>query len=313
MRSPNHLAIKKQCLESIKAIVEKHQLGTLKTIRQDTEGWVNPCFFVNDEFVVRFNARDPHLPKYQRERTIYDLLRSSSIPVPQTVILDIDKDVSPYDLLISGLLPGKNLEFEWKGLDLDHKKRLAFRAGQILEKIHCVHLGYFGEIANQGPFERSSSWKATIKLRFDYLLFLSNRSHVFSDQEESLLRSIFEENLEKIADLKHASLVHGDFHFGNLLFENEEITGVVDFEWSFAGDPLYDLIFWRGANETYPESEASFLMGYGKEGFSKEEIKRMAFYQMIKNIELSTVAKCHFPKEEALSYKETSLRQASSL
>ena len=37
------------------------------------------------------------------------------------------------------------------------------------------------------------------------------------------------------------TLVHGDFRIGNMLVDGDELTGVLDWEFARAGDPLYDL------------------------------------------------------------------------
>ncbi len=87
MRSPNHLEIKKRCQESIAPLIAKYQLGTPTQFVIDDAGWVNPCIFVNDAFVFRFNARDPNLPKYQREKIAFELLKDTNVPVPHKVTI----------------------------------------------------------------------------------------------------------------------------------------------------------------------------------------------------------------------------------
>lgn len=42
-------------------------------------------------------------------------------------------------------------------------------------------------------------------------------------------------------EISETTLVHGDFRIGNMLVEDEAITGVLDWEMSRVGDPLYDL------------------------------------------------------------------------
>jgi len=83
----------------------------------DTEGWVNPCFFVNKSFVFRFNARDPSLPKYQREFFVFNFLKNSHVPVPKTVYLDDSKEYIEFDVLITEILPGAiSSKLRWSGM-----------------------------------------------------------------------------------------------------------------------------------------------------------------------------------------------------
>ena len=138
----------------------------------DTEGWVNPCFFVEAEesWVVRCNARDPSLPKYQRDKIVFDLLKKNGLPVPEVVYLDDSKAVSSFDVLISSRVEGRNLESDWKELKIDQKEHLASKAGELLKKNHSIQFDFFGEISNKGPLPQTKSWFEYLKVKLDYHL-----------------------------------------------------------------------------------------------------------------------------------------------
>src|SRR4051794_13295790 len=106
MRTPDHVEVKAKCQAAIPALMKKHGLGEVKSLKLDENGWVNPCFFVNGTHVIRFNARDPHLPKFQREKVAFDRARAAGIAVPQSVLLDDSKEHIAFDALISHQLPG---------------------------------------------------------------------------------------------------------------------------------------------------------------------------------------------------------------
>jgi aminoglycoside phosphotransferase (APT) family kinase protein len=290
-----------------------HHLGLPRVVRVDEIGWVNPCIFVNDAYVFRFNARDPKLPKYQREKFAFDRLRENGVPVPRQVILDDSKSLLPYDVLITNLLPGRNLEADWSALETPLKDRLATEAGQILQEIHKVKLPAFGEIGGRGPLPKSASWFAYLQAKLSMHLREASELHVFD--EDSNLLFVQKLNLREslMAEITSAKLIHVDYHFGNLLYHDEKITGVFDFEWALAGDPLYDLCRWVGDEEEWDGSRVPFLKGYGIENFRPPEAERIKIYQMIRNIELCVVAQLHFEESEATAFRETTLAQASKL
>lgn len=60
MRIQNHTEIREKCKATIPVLAEKFKLGKVNDIQPSDNGGVNPCFFVNDEFVIRFNVRDPN-------------------------------------------------------------------------------------------------------------------------------------------------------------------------------------------------------------------------------------------------------------
>jgi aminoglycoside phosphotransferase (APT) family kinase protein len=313
MRSPNHLEIKKRCQESIPQLMAKHQLGIPTRVVVDEAGWVNPCIFVNDEFVFRFNARDPNLPKYQREKIAFELLKGTDVPVPHAVILDDSKTVAPYDVLITERLHGRNLEHDWSGLQAQQKSELAKNAGQLLTKISSVQLPFFGELSGRGPLPQTQSWFEYLSAKFAFHINESCTLGIFTEPSIQMFSAALENRQSILNEVDSAKLVHVDYHFGNLLYDDQKITGVFDFEWAFAGDPLYDYCRWTQAEEEWPGSRHAFLQGCDRDNFTKSETDRMALYQMIRNIELCVVAKLHFDEGEALSFKETTLTQASKL
>ena len=113
----------------------------------------------------------------------------------------------------------------------------------------------------------------------------------------------FQLNFKILDSIVQRTLVHGDFHFGNLLFEGDKIVSILDFEWSCAGDPLMDLISHiNDMDAKWSESQIGFHKGHGLQGFSENELIRMKVYNMIKNIELCVVAKKFIPEDEAREF-----------
>lgn len=313
MRSHNHLEIKKRCQESIPTLMAKYQLGVPTAIIVDDAGWVNPCFFVDDAFVFRFNARDPNLPKYQRGKIAFELLIGADVPVPRKVILDDSRTEAPYDVLITERLSGRNLEIDWQGLKSPQKQELARHAGELLTKISAIDLPFFGELSGSGPLPQSQSWFDYLSAKLELHLREARSLGIFAESSDQLFLATLRKRRLVLEEVDSAKLVHVDYHFGNLLYDGDRITGVFDFEWAFAGDPLYDYCRWIQVEEEWPGSRVAFLQGCGHETFSKSELARMALYQMVRNIELCVVAKLHFDEAEALSIKETTLAQVSTL
>lgn len=313
MRTPRQLEIKDLCRRSIEPLMEKHRLGPVKKIVMDEAGWVNPCFFVNDLFVIRFNARDPSLPKYQREKSAFDLLRSTGVPVPAKVLLDESKISAPFDVLITELIPGRNLESDWAVLDSCQRKTLARDAGEKLVKMSVVELPFFGELGSTGPLPRASNWIDYLDAKLSLHLKEADGLSIFDPQTIEKFWAVFRHCEPALSEVVRARLVHVDYHFGNLLYVGDKVTGVVDFEWAFAGDPLYDYCRWSQETEEWPESRAAFLEGCGRKSFSGSELERLKFYQMLRNIELCIVAKLHFDSAEAESFKDATLLQVGEL
>ncbi len=302
MRAPNHLEIKAICKSSINKIVENLTLPSPQKILMDDQGWVNICFFIDDSVVIRFNARDVHLPKFHREKVAFDILKGK-LPVPDCLVLDDSRTLAPFDYMVCKKIEGKNIEQNWSHLSDKIKNSLSFQAGQVLSQIHSVELNYFGEISGRGPFPKTKTWTEYLAFILDYHLEEAMGLSLFTNEKRHSFLTSFKNHAEIFDEFENPMLIHGDFHLGNLLYNQEKITGVLDFEWALAGDPLFDMSNQlREMDKTWPGSQESFNRGYGIKMFSDEDLKKMKVYAMIKNIELCVVAKKFFSEQEALEY-----------
>lgn len=302
MRAPNHLEIKAICKKSINKIVDSLALPTPQEILMDDQGWVNICFFIDDSVVIRFNARDIQLPKFHREKVAFDILKNK-LPVPDCLVLDDSRTLAPFDYMVCKKIEGKNIEQSWAHLSEKLKSVLSFQAGQVLSQIHSVELNHFGELSGNGPFPKTNTWTEYLAFILNYHLEEAMALSLFTAEKRNSFLNSFKNHAHMFDKFETPKLVHGDFHLGNLLSDQEKITGVLDFEWACAGDPLFDMSNQlREMDKTWPGSQENFNQGYGIKMFSEEDLKKMEVYAMIKNIELCVVAKKFFSEEETLEY-----------
>jgi aminoglycoside phosphotransferase (APT) family kinase protein len=305
MRSPNHLEVKENCRAAIQKIMAQSKLGSVDKVIFDDQGWVNVTAFVNDDFVMRFNARDIQLPKFQREQAVFNLLKGT-VSVPELLLFDDSKIIVPYDYMICKKIPGKNLEQNWTDLSEQDGNLLAYQAGEILAKIHSIKSNEFGEVSALGPFPRTKNWGEYLRFILNYHLNEAMELKLFSSTVQKKFLDFFEARLKLLDSVTSPQLVHGDFHLGNLLFVDQKITGVLDFEWSLFGDPLFDISNnLRDMDSRWPGSQEAFNKGYGIKDFSDEEINRMKVYTMVKSIELCVVAKKFFSEAECNEFVQT--------
>ncbi len=309
MRTFDHLEIKKECRNSVLQIMAHSDLGAVEKIVFDDQGWVNVTAFVNDSLVFRFNARDAHLPKFHRERVAFELLKGIA-PVPELVLFDDSRSISRFDYMVCKRIAGRNTEENWKALSSEERESLAFQAGQLLCRIHSVTVSEFGELSERGPFPKTRFWEEYLRFTFNYHLSEAMELNLFSQTTRKRFLDFFESHVQSFSSVLGPRLIHGDFHFGNLLCLEGAITGVMDFEWASAGDPLWDICnHLMDMESKWPGSQDAFNRGYGMRGFTQDEMGRMKIYSMIKKIELCVVAKKFFPKPEWKKSVLTAIKQ----
>jgi len=107
-------------------------------------------------------------------------------------------------------------------------------------------------------------------------------------------------------------ICHGDANLGNYLFDDEQVSAVVDWEMAFLGAPECDLTFLAAGNEilqgdvtplegalTYPEMKAEY------ERVSGRPLRHMAYFELFTAFRIAVInvlAMKHFPPEVLQSF-----------
>jgi aminoglycoside phosphotransferase (APT) family kinase protein len=67
-------------------------------------------------------------------------------------------------------------------------------------------------------------------------MFLAACERLFDERDFGRLTVATEAVLPTLDAVQESRLVHGDYHFGNLLHDGTDIAGILDFEWAMASD-----------------------------------------------------------------------------
>lgn len=278
--------------ENIQEIFNKYGLGKIKKITYAKSGVVNPCLFINDDFVLRVNVRDSNIPKFRREKIAFQKLKGK-VPVPKIVILDKTRKILPYDYLITEKISGKeakNLIGELKG---DEKKKIAIQAGINLAKIHKIKFKKFGDVQTH-TFGEYRDWGDYILNKTKKHLEEIKQLKILDKVERKQIMNIFVKNKDLFSNVKTPRLNHGDFSFENIVCKNGKITGIFDFEWALSGDPEFDFRYL----DEFKDLQKYVLEGYKKiRKLSPSFNRKILFYKLLLNLELVSVAKLHWNKK----------------
>ncbi len=288
MRKRDQEQVRERCHRSLTALLEP--LGRVPgTVRADNEGWVNVVLFV-DDLVVRFNVRDPQWPKIAREAEAYRLMGAAGLPVPEVLHVDTSRSVCPYDAMVLSRMPGMSLERRWKDLESAPRETLAVEVGALLRTVHAIRPGGFGELALPAG-ERHATFATYIDALRELRVADALRVGAIEEQHAARVRAAFAAAGDALAEVGAASLVHGDYHFGNVLVEGGRVTALLDLEWSRAGDPLEDLCIAAEVDQFCPGARTPVAAGYldGRE-LTEQEQARFRLHRCLRNLEMCEVA-----------------------
>ena len=163
--------------------------------------------------------------KAEREATVIHWLQEEGLPVPNVHVME---QGARGDVLVERRLPG----LIW--FDIDHTFARAIDPyvelyAQLLAKVHNMEV----------PFAvQSVVPHVTILNVLDTLRGWANHA------KDTNLLSVIDlvaaeaENVEEVAP----ALLHGDYHFANVLLDDGTISGIIDWEFAAYGDPRWDVV-----------------------------------------------------------------------
>ena len=257
-------------------------------------GHSNLTFAVTDARGRRWVLRRP--PLAARLATAHDVgreyramsaLQDTPVPVPPMVGYCADDSVIGQPFFVMGYVEGHvlhDVDAVERHLPRDARRHAAEHMVDVLADLHAVDpdavgLGELGR--REGYVERQLRRWAT------------QWEHVRT-RDLPVVERVHERLIEDVPEQGPATIVHGDFRFGNTLTTSEgDCAAVLDWELCTLGDPLADLgwflHYWElpgepgGVNETAPTRAGGFpsreevVERYAER--SGRDLSRLAYYQ----------------------------------
>ncbi len=224
---------------------------------------------MRESFVLRLYTRDPHACR--TEVDLYALVQDH-VPMPAIYYADVEGELmgTPYTLrawvegtpLAELLSTGGKQELEGAG----------YYAGRVLAAIGRYtfpEAGFFGPDLNIA--EPLLLGPASFLAMLDDWLFHSLAGQRLGDEPTARLWRFVQTHAPLLAGTQGVSaLVHGDYKASNLLVRKQsdvwEVAAVLDWEFAFAGTPLFDLaILLRHERADSPLTQA-VARGYADAG-----------------------------------------------
>jgi aminoglycoside phosphotransferase (APT) family kinase protein len=213
------------------------------TLRQLAGGWSRHTLLVSagepvagEAFVVRVKPPGALLETdLVREYRLYTELARSDVPVPTPYGVDPAADTplgGPYFVMdwLPGTAPNTWQRKERAELERDWAE--GGRLGtELVETVSRIHAMPTAELGFLGP---PRSFAACVAVWQEVY------------EKQRLVRDpVVEETIAWLRDREPdpvpPALVHGDYRIGNTMVDDGRITGVVDWELAYLGDPRYDL------------------------------------------------------------------------
>lgn len=237
-------------------------------------GEINQAFEIdsgNQSLIVRIN-REPN-SSFDQEVWAISQCRQNNIPAPEILLTGTFKENNNiFSYCVQTKASGIQLDrggFDFHTLPKDQLPKIIASAGQTLFKIHQIKTQGFGHLNGQGQGKRK-----TLSEQLTKNLMLADRyqqifhKHQINDALLSNVLSFIEKEIVTIPEIQPV-LNHGDYGPKHLFFENQNITGVIDWGEVSGNTPLVDIAEWDyWYNDEFPTQW--LLLGYSDKNVSKQ-------------------------------------------
>jgi aminoglycoside phosphotransferase (APT) family kinase protein len=220
-------------------------------------------------------APDPAAPGLAHE---HDLIRTEAmfyratrgrIPVPEVVHADDE-------YLLMTECPGENWysQRDQLGRDQTGRDRLRTELGGIVAALHEITGTSFGYPQNPP----AATWRAAFTGMMADALDDAERYAVPLPWPVDQIRALIADRGDLLDAVETPVLVHFDLWDGNVLLHEGRITGLVDGERAFWGDPVAEFVSLSLFGDI--QDDEAFLAGYGGPGFDAGTRRRLAMYRV---------------------------------
>jgi aminoglycoside phosphotransferase (APT) family kinase protein len=238
-------------------------------------------------------APDPRLELLTHEvdlmRTevdFYDRAGAVGVPVPRVAFVDFSRTVLDTDYVFLSLIPGIPLNVAAEQLSTSELAALRAELAGITARLHAVRGPAFGY-----PLRGSNSWQPTWRAAFCAMVddLLADALRLDSELPMPVARigELIHHNADALDTVEHPALVHFDLWDGNVFVEPTgkagwRVTGLIDGERAFFGDPVAELVSLTLLRD--PTNEPEVLAGYAAGGGTPIELtddgvrRRLALY-----------------------------------
>lgn len=214
------------------------------------------------------DGRTPLLT-YERDmlRSEHDMLRLlelvKGVPSPRVLVADFSRAHVEVDVVVTDFMPGTPWDTVLDTMSPEANERAYHEVGAILAALKDVRGRRFGYPARD--FELGGdTWPEFVNLLFETVVADAAEWEV--DIEADRVLAALELAQEALAEVTEPLAVHNDLWHGNVLLtpQTGEVHGVVDFERTLFGDPIWEFV---GAESHTPgPTTPALLAGYEAAG-----------------------------------------------
>lgn len=225
------------------------EAGIEGTLEEVETGNVSQTYRVGDDHYLQASNINPE--NLRRGMLALESQQETDIPVPEVIYSDLDEPV-----LVTRAVPGESIG--------QKDEEEAYRdAGRVMAEIHDQNFDSYGLMTvEDGEMVPSGGDNWANSLSTLYHRFISSGSELLEKSKAAEIDRFFYDNMPEVVEDPEKSMAHFDFHGDNLIHQEGEIHGVLDWDMVRVVDPALEVI--RAQNQFRREDKPveAFNEGY---------------------------------------------------
>ncbi|MEU1619009.1 aminoglycoside phosphotransferase family protein [Streptomyces sp. NPDC005722] len=254
-----------------------------------TDGWFNAAYRVRLDdgrpAVVKIAPPpDADVLRYERGIMATEVMAHRRIAALGDVPLPELLHAAP-DFMALSVLPGTAWDKAADRIPADRQAALRRELGRIVARLHTLapEDGRYGYPAPEAGLS-AADWPTAFAAMVDAMLEEAARRGIPLGVAPGEVRALVAEGADVLAEVTEPRLVHFDLWPGNVFVADDgsAVTGLIDHERAFWGDPVAELVSLALGGDTGPGSD--LVAGYREAGgtldFGPSTLHRLALYRV---------------------------------
>ncbi|MGQ8872790.1 phosphotransferase family protein [Paenibacillus sp. TSA_86.1] len=285
------------CKEQLDQIIRQHLAATIQDYEEMIEGWANQAYKImlddGRKVVLKIAPsaatnlmrceQDLMMAEVEALRLVAEL---QDVPVPQVLVYDASLQYAPAQYFIMEYMSGVPYNQAKTQFTAEEQEGVEQQLGRYNKRINEIKGEQFGYFS--GKDRQRATWREAFLMLMDDMLADGEEAEVDIGMDYSELRGLIEEKSDALDEVTESVLISWDLWDGNVLVQDTQITGIIDFERSLWGDPLMEHYF------SHFNYTPGFLKGYGRAITTENERQRRSLYDLY--FDLALRIECDYRK-----------------
>ena len=219
----------------IRQVMQKNKIDVGVSIKECNDGCINNVFQIGENYILKIQKE---LGVLLHQPFIVQLGLDRGAKVPRTIDYG---EIDSRQYLLTEKMPGKKLSCDWLFFSEIQKENFII---QIVEQLKILHSIRFDKYSPQRPHEFDNFKDAIAFITTSINGFDSVDTKKLDKQTGEnfkFIKQYYQNNLDILDEVETAVFVHNDLHFENILYQGDEITALIDFDFARQAPKDYEL------------------------------------------------------------------------